>query len=591
MQQKIEEWIRGNEKKWKGCKFAISRDIFMAACKEKDTFTTLSFNERLFCNSMDREAILHFGGKQLVYPSMTSVIHLYQSCKRVIEEDDLTVWLFVHEFPETFLVNPPTIERIMRLYVNYPTNMEPAQVLMKEPILGVALYDIVKGEMVQKMKNISSDWNPIFDALWQICINPSRQYHHRLSLFAIPIATNQVDMAVPVDNICVSQTIEVMSQLMTFFDQPSRIDRTEIAGINYAWFDKSFFGPFFMILHGISLINASRLPAAFRTHPIRNLAHYYERYEKNAVPFATSAWFFTFIQTTWPKTGGAVYFRPVCKDIRLRIQEAVDGASRINLKCVLRDAYKKPTLSLIGMSDLIQTMQCALMEPSWIENHPPAKFTILIRSTLLRSMIETLPTSLWSDAWKASIEKAAESLHPNDVHDIAYIELQQYGAHICASMWSQRMDILSGRSPNVNAAWAQTLNMVSEYGFRMLLDGSRSTKETTNTIVIPPSICCFMEHVSSYSTVEVALRLFEIYWCKDCHKGVKCGHLIHDKEYRADVDLCDERVEPPSTFSESTPFAMVDAWLYYLFGGVCDPSVCRQVMVRAGFLPLTLLFH
>ena len=589
MQDKIKEWINTHEKKWNGCRFAISREVFVAAADDIEMFKILPFNGRLFCNSMDREAILHYGGKQIIYPSMISIIQLYQSIQ-CVEEDDVTVWLYANAFPLQLYPTPPTFERIAMLYVNCPSDIEPCNVLMKDPILGIPLYDIVKEEMMKKTSP-SAEFNAFFDEMWKKCIVPARKNQHRASLFAIPIITNERDMSVAVDNICVSQTLDVMRSLMIYFDQTARIDQTDLRGIQYAWFDRTLYSSFFMILHGISLINRSRLPIAFKTHPIQNLAHYYERYENNAVPFATSAWFFAYMQSSWPRTGAANQFCLIAKDIRPRIQEVVNGASRVNLLSVLHNAYKKPTLNMIGITDLVQTLQCALMEPRWIDNHPPADFTILIRSTLLRMIVENIALAPWNDAWKASILNAADALDPGNFEEVSYIELQQYGAHLCASMWSQRMDILHNHCPPVHPAWEKTLSMVSEYGFRMLFDAKRSKKETLTAIRIPAGMICFMERLSAYSTVEVVLRLFEVYWCSECRKGYKCGHLMHDKETRADVDLCDEKVDSLSTFSQATPFAMVDAWMYHLFCGVADPSVCQQVMLRASFLPLTLLFH
>ena len=590
--EKIEQWLNEKERKMRGCTFRIHKNVMTKAVQDQERFQTVPFDLRLFCNALDLPALFYCEDQQLLFGSVLDLIHLYVTLKEKGKgvEDDWTVWLYFQGCPLVLWDAPPSVERIMNLFLNHPSDINPAKTLVTGIMNGVPMYRMVKEALMEKLA-FSNDHqkkaDAYFDECWLLCINSDRSSHHRTSTFRNNIALNDHDMVIPMDNIGVMHTMDVMRRLMDYFHQPGLIDMLEDDGIHYACLSKEYYGPFFMIMHGISFLNRSRLPVVFRSHPICSLAHYYDRYE-HAFPFATSAWLFAFLESTWPRTGIPLQFRPVCSDIRVRIATAIAGAEAIHLKRVLRDMYQKPILHLAPFSDMVQTLHCALMEPRWHDHCAPADFVIVIRSTLLRAIVNNLPFCSLNEAWKRALLEAANALHPTDLYEISYLELPHYGAHICAALWNELMDLMCGRKMDLHPAWKETLHLIPQYGFRMEL-GKKSTL-TFHPLTVPASMDCFLEHASEYSTTELVLRLFEVCWCSDCGKK-KCNHLLHDKRSRENVDLCEETVDSPLPYGQSSTFSVVDHWAFYLFRGVSDPSLAQRMLARIPLQSLTLVCH
>ncbi len=576
------QWITDNEKKLRGCVFAVSKRVSACMVADKARFRSTEYDTALFCHTLDQPPVFHLDIRQFFYSDLAHVAELYVRMAAVgqADEDAFTLWCASHAFPGNVFGPVPPLAKRATLYMNYPSDIAPCPTLVQGEAMAVVRAELHALAGVAPTEEDA--FAEFFKSAWRHCVNDTRKTQRRAAYFANRITTNDSDMGIVVDNVCVIQTLEVVRWLMDWFGQQTLIDQERIDGVTYACMDRAYYGPFFMAMYGISQLNRSRLSAAYRTCGIGTLARYYVHYTKDlrlgVDHFAYSAWLFALMQSTMPECKLTM----VRRDVVHRIASAIEGAEHMQLHGTLMEMHRHVVqhrvIDLKPFADMMHTLHCALLRA----DKTPRGFTVLIRSTLLAAVVDNIVHSNLPDTWRAGLIAESAALHPDNDDDVTYIELRTFGMQIVSTLWDQWMDLYCNRaSGDMHPAWRETLRMVPRYGFR-------TSMHPTFSRVDLRGMDCFLLHPEHYHKEELILRLFEMCWCGACHESTKgvCGHIAHDIKTRDNVDLYDVKVDGKVRFAECSMFSAVDTTHFYLFRGVTDPSLCQYALTR---LPLPVL--
>lgn len=582
------EWLTANEDAMHGCMFAVSTQVRgRMTTSDAAHFRTGKFNRSLFCSTRDQPPIFYAGTQQFFYTTLDHVLLLYlqlAEAGQIDEEEAFRVWCASRQFPHDALGARPSLAMRAMLYMNHPADMTPARAILAGPT-----YEATRAEL-HAMLDVKADdkaaFSAFFDSAWLLCVNTSRAGQRRTADFCNRITTNERDMGIVMDNVCVAYTLDTMRWLMDYFGQPTPIDTETIRGVQYACLSRAYYGPFFMVMHGLSLINRSRLPACYRSGSIVNLSRFFVHYQRVHVAddshFAYNAWLFALIQSTLPDCKLALARR----DVALRVRCAIEGAEACKLEGALSDIHqhvvRHRVIDLRPFADVLQTLQCALLR---VGDKMPRDFVVTIRSTLLAAVVDNIVHSSLPDAWRAALIAESAALHPTDDTEVVYLELRHFGVTIMSALWDQYIDWRAGRLPEVHPAWVSVLQLVPRHGFRTSMHPSFSP------IQLRDGVDCFLAHPAAYTRTELILRLFEMCWCATCHEGAingTCGHLPHDIDTRGgDIDLCDVRVASGgATYAECASFSGVPSAHYYLFRAVTDPSLRLRMLERLPLPPM-----